>query len=199
MSKVDLYVDPVCPFAWIAYRWLCEVEAQRNIELTVRIMSLAILNDGREGRVPEAERGLDSAWRPVRVAAAVDEHLEQAGLRGYYETFGRLFHVERLRPRDKVIRRALAAVDMTHLLEVADTGQYDEAVRKSHEAGLQPVGLDVGTPAIHVDGVAFFGPILTAIPRGQDAVDMFDGTLLIARNPHFSELKRTRGSILTYD
>jgi hypothetical protein len=129
----------------------------------------------------------------------VDEHLEQAGLRGYYETFGRLFHVERLRPRDKVIRRALAAVDMTHLLEVADTGQYDEAVRKSHEAGLQPVGLDVGTPAIHVDGVAFFGPILTAIPRGQDAVDMFDGTLLIARNPHFSELKRTRGSILTYD
>ena len=199
MSKVDLYVDPVCPFAWIAYGWLREVEAQRTIELSVRIMSLAILNDGREGYEPEAKRGLDSAWRPVRVAAAVEEHLGQAGLREYYAAFGRLFHVERVRPRDEVIRRALEEVGMSHLIDAADTTQYDEAVRKSHEAGMQPVGLDVGTPTIHVDGVAFFGPILSAGPRGQDALDMFDGTILIARNPHFSELKRTRGSQLKYD
>jgi 2-hydroxychromene-2-carboxylate isomerase len=199
VNKVDFYFDPVCPFAWIAYGWIKEVEAQREIGLTVRIMSLAVLNDGREGHVPESEKGLDSAWRPVRVAAAVDERLGQPGLRSYYETFGRLFHVERVRGRDKVIRDVLARMNADELIAAADTTDYDETIMKSHNAGMEPVGLEVGTPTIHVDGVAFFGPVLSAIPRGQEALDMFDGTLLIARNPHFSELKRTRSGDLRYD
>ncbi|WP_433505980.1 DsbA family protein [Pseudonocardia halophobica] len=199
MHTVDFYFDPVCPFAWITYGWISEVERLQPIDLTVRIMSLAALNEGREGRVPEAEKGLDSGWRPVRAAAAVEERLGQAGLRRYYEAFGRLFHVERVRPRDRVIREALAQLDAADLIAAADDPAYDDCVRKSHDAGMEPVGLEVGTPTVHVDGVAFFGSVLSAIPRGQDAVDLFDGALLLARNPYFSELKRTRSGELRFD
>jgi 2-hydroxychromene-2-carboxylate isomerase len=185
VNKVDFYFDPVCPFAWIAYGWIKEVEAQREIDLTVRIMSLAVLNDGREGHVPESEKGLDSAWRPVRVAAAVDERLGQPGLRSYYETFGRLFHVERVRGRDKVIRDVLARMNAGELIAAADTTDYDETIMKSHNTGMEPVGLEVGTPTIHVDGVAFFGPVLSAIPGSgsprhvrRDIADRTQPTLL---------------------
>ncbi|MCF7552079.1 DsbA family protein [Pseudonocardia sp. WMMC193] len=175
--QVEIFVDPVCPFAWIAYEWIREVERQREIEVRLRIMSLAVLNDE-----VESERGRDSAWRPVRVGIAAGERLRE-----FYESFGRLYHVEKVRPRDEALRRAAPA-----LYAAADDPTLDEAVRASHEAGIAPVGLDVGTPTFHVEGTAFFGPVLSAVPRGQDALDVFDGAILLARNPHFSELKRTR-------
>jgi hypothetical protein len=180
---VEIFVDPVCPFAWIGYEWIREVERQRPVEVRLRIMSLAVLNDE-----VEAEKGLESAWRPVRVGIAAGE-----GLREFYEAFGGLYHVEKVRPRDAALRRAAP-----ELYGAADDRTLDAAVRASQEAGMAPVGLDVGTPTFHVAGTAFFGPVMTAIPRGQEALDMFDGALLLARNPHFAELKRTRGKGLDF-
>jgi 2-hydroxychromene-2-carboxylate isomerase len=196
---VDFYFDPVCPFAWIGWLWMREVEHHRDVALTLKVMSLAVLNEGREGHTPESEKGLDSAWRPVRVAAALSALRGQDALRDFYTGFGTRFHNAGVRGRDRVIRETLAELNARELLAVADSTEYDDAIRASHDAGMGPVGLDVGTPTIHVDGVGFFGPVLTAVPRGQAALDLFDGAVLMARNPQFCELKRTRSGGLSFD
>lgn len=197
--RVDVYVDPVCPFAWITSRWIVEVQRQRPLDLRFRLMSLAVLNEGREGSVPESQRGLDNAWRPVRVGAALEDKRGEQALRQYYEEFAFRFHNLRVRGRDAVIRQALSAIDADEFYPYADTTEYDDAVRKSHAEGIDPVGFEVGTPTIHIDGIAFFGPILSAVPKGQAAMDIFDGTLLLARNPNFFELKRSRPDGMTFD
>jgi 2-hydroxychromene-2-carboxylate isomerase len=191
-DRADFWFDPLCPFAWITSRWILEVAQVRDIEVTWHQMSLAYLNQDKD--IPDSYREmLKDAWGPVRVVRAAIESQGEDVTLPLYTAMGTRIHNQEMGPTREAVTEALAEVGLdAGLIDAWDDSSYDEAIKKSHHLGMDQVGEEVGTPTIAVNGAAFFGPVLNAIPKGEDAGRMWDGAVLLASNPHFFELKRTR-------
>ncbi|MEU3176230.1 MULTISPECIES: DsbA family protein [unclassified Streptomyces] len=199
-TPVDFWFDPLCPWAWMTSRWVLEVEKVRDIKVRWHLMSLAVLNEDKLDELPEeyAEMLATKAWGPVRVVAAAQEEHGAEVLGDLYTAIGTRIHNDGEGPTKEAVAAGLKEAGLPgSLMDHWDATPYEPQLRASHKEGIDKVGQDVGTPVIAVPGadgeqIAFFGPVVTPAPKGEEAARLWDGTLAVASVPGFYEIKRTR-------
>jgi hypothetical protein len=192
MAKtLDLWFDPLCPWAWMTSRWALEVAKVRDVEVAFHVMSLAVLNEGRE--LDEGYRALmDRSWGGARVALAVQQQYPEK-LADFYTALGTRIHPGGEPNSRATHEAALAEVGLpVELAAAGDTDANDEALRAEQAAVTAAVGDEVGTPVIRVNGMSLFGPVISPAPKGEDAGRLWDGFVNVCSYPGFFELKRTR-------
>ena len=203
-DKVTFYFDVSCPFCWVTSRWIKEVEKVRDIEIEWKPMSLSVLNEGRDELPEDYKFMMQCNWTPARLFNAVFSQDGQETVDKLYTALGTKVHNENRIDRhahvdepehafDELIKEALAEVGLPEeRLAQALTTEFDELMRENHAEAMKEVGNDVGTPVVKLNDVAFFGPVLTRIPRGEEAGKIFDGSVAVASYPYFFEIKRSR-------
>ncbi|MGR3931582.1 mycothiol-dependent nitroreductase Rv2466c family protein [Streptomyces sp. BRA346] len=193
---VDFWFDPACPYSWLTSRWVVEAATVRPLDVRWRVMSLAVLNEGRDDDPEGDPEGY--LWMPVRICAAVLRHHGHEALGAFYAALwaDRGDGGAQQWINDPEVALADAGLP-PGLAEAAMCRDYDDAVRASHAEGIAALGPHVGTPVVAVpdprgdDGtrIAFFGPVLSRVPRGEEAGRLWDATLVVAGAPGFHELK----------
>ena len=188
-TSCQIYLDPVCPFAWIASRWIRETVSLRpEIEVELRLMSIAVLNEHRE--LDDWYREFnDSSWVTVRVAAAVEAF---GRYEEFYEAFGRRAHLDRRDDWGAVVVEVLDELGLPADLAISapEDPATDKALRETHAHLNDITGLEAGTPTFVVNGVATFGPVLRAVPRGDQALALYDAMALLTTVPALTEIRR---------
>ncbi|ASE55500.1 disulfide bond formation protein DsbA [Corynebacterium jeikeium] len=210
-DKVTFYFDVSCPFCWVTSRWIKEVEKVRDIEIEWKPMSLSVLNEGRDELPEDYKFMMQCNWTPARLFNAVFSQDGQEAVDKLYTALGTKVHNENRIDRhahvdepehafDELIKEALAEVGLPEeRLAQALTTEFDELMRENHAEAMKEVGNDVGTPVVKLNDVAFFGPVLTRIPRGEEAGKIFDGSVALASYPCFFEIKRSRTESPRFD
>lgn len=192
-ETLDFWFDPICPWAWMTSRWALEVEKVRDVEVVFHQMSLSVLNEGSEDLPDDYRESMAEAIRPARVITAARVEHGEGVLRDLYTAIGTRIHPGEEKDWMKAVAEGLDEVGLpASLLEAADADTYDAQLRESHHEGISKVGEDVGTPVVAVGDVAFFGPVISPAPKGEDAGRLYDGVYAAASIPGFYELKRTR-------
>jgi 2-hydroxychromene-2-carboxylate isomerase len=191
-ASAEFWFDPLCPWAWMTSRWMTEVQKVRGVDVTWSVMSLSVLNEGRD-HLPDSYQELMAAgWGPVRVVTAARKEHGDDIVKPLYDALGERIH-HREQDYDTAIAGALEELGLpAELAEAAGTDAHDTELRASHQRAIDLVGDDVGTPVVAVDGVAFFGPVVSPAPKGEAAGRLWDGCVLVASTPGFFELKRSR-------
>lgn len=192
-TQVDFWFDPMCPWAWMTSRWMLEVEKVRDVHTTFHVMSLSVLNEGRDELPQKYREMLDRGWGPVRVCMAVEREHGSDALREFYTALGTQVHPGGRELNEELVAEALAECGLpTTLVAAYDTDEADDELRASHHRGMDPVGDEVGTPVLHINGKALFGPVISPAPKGEEAGNLFDGFEKITAYSGFYELKRSR-------
>ena len=198
-TNAKFWFDPSCPWAWMTSRWILNVAEQRPINVEWNIFSLGVLNEGRELQ-PDYRERINKTWGPVRVLAAAKRKNGKEILLPLYTAIGTLFHPGAKPVAKETVAEALKNINLdANLIDAYDNEEFDQDLRDSTKAALDFVGSDVGTPVIAVEGVAFFGPVITPAPKGEDALKLWDGVVAAASVPGFFELKRTRTARPQFD
>jgi protein-disulfide isomerase-like protein with CxxC motif len=199
--RVDFWFDPFCPWAWITSRWILEANQVRDIDVSFHLMSLAILNEGDLPKQLDDPQMLKKVWTPVRVAMAVEQTAGPQTLSAFYTAIGGRIHHTRNKEFgdllkhdfDQIVAESLRDVGLpAELAEAATSDKYDDALRKTTADGVNAPGAIAGTPTLHINGVAIYGPVLSRIPRGEHAGKLWDATLTFASHPDFWEVKRAQ-------
>jgi hypothetical protein len=198
-AVADFWFDPTCPWAWMTSRWIGEVEKVRDISVNWHVMSLSVLNEGRDELSEQYKKGLAEGWGPVRVIIAAQERHGHEYVKRLYDAIGTRIHPQGRRKEEGLKPLVVEALDEVglpaELIDVWDNTPGDEidvALRASHAEGINQVGEEVGTPIVAFNGTAFFGPVITPAPKGEEAGKLWDGAVLVASYPGFYEIKRTR-------
>lgn len=192
-TRAQMWFDPLCPWAWMTSRWLMQVQQVRDLTVTWSVMSLSVLNEGRDELSESYRAMLETGWGPVRVITAAKRDHGADVVKALYDEMGARIHLQERDDIPDIIAESLAAVGLpASLADLANTSDVDELLRSSHEEAIRQVGDEVGTPVIAVEGVSFFGPVVSPAPKGEAAGRLWDGCVLVAGTPGFFELKRSR-------
>lgn len=213
MVVADFWFDPSCPFTQLTAQWMTEVQSVRPVRVRWRVMSLSVLNEHRDDDPEGDPEGY--LWIAARVCAAVQYHHGHDALGRFYaalwphndaaaaayDNAGRADLVTDVDPEDvdwlAGLRDALRDADLPPAFaEVGLRTDYDDELRRSHTEGVSLLGPHVGTPIIATPHpttpdtqTAFFGPVISQVPRGEAAGRLWDAVLLVAATPGFHTLK----------
>ncbi|MEE6177003.1 mycothiol-dependent nitroreductase Rv2466c family protein [Mycobacterium sp. 050134] len=190
MTDVDLYLDPVCPFSWVTSRWLLDAAGAAGTPVTLRQMSLAVLNEGQELE-GKKQQMMERSRRLGRLFAAVVAKHGQDAFARLYGALGTRLQVRDDELDGDALRALLAACGLEESLsEAFGDASLDDEVADSHRASQAALGGPGGSPIIVVDGRGFHGPVLTRIPRHEAGVRLLDAILVAAKTPEFATLQR---------
>lgn len=195
-TTVDFYLDPSCPFAWVTSRWIKEVTKVRDIDVRWKFISLGVVNEGRDLPV-DYRKIIDMSWGAMRVMAAAEQRAGAEVLDDLYTEIGECYHdqgrVDTLENRYEAVKEAVKELGLdADLMDAWDDEAFDARLRESTKEAQDLVGDDVGTPIVALNGVGFFGPVITRVPKGEEAGKIFDAAVTLGNYPHFFELKRSR-------